>query len=102
LHWPAKNRLGCFEQASGVVTLDPLAEKRIRNADFQRIAFSAEPQPNGLTEPKAKPCRTQTLGHGRAQSRFHNGKPLDQGLSPCLILLLTVYRHDALPTSDAR
>ena len=92
------DRLGRLDQAGGVVTLDPFAEKGVRHPDFQRIAIAAEPQPHTIAEPETKPRLAQTLGHRRAQRGLHDRRTLGHGLRPSPILPLPrVSRHGAIP-----
>jgi hypothetical protein len=102
LHWSTKNRLGRLEQAGGVMTLDPFAEKGIGHADFQRVTLTAQSKTDGFAEPKAEPGGAQTLGYSRAQRGFHDLRGLGQGLRPSVIFPLTrVSRHGALPANGA-
>jgi hypothetical protein len=56
------------------MALDPLAEKRVWNTDFQRVTVAAQSQPHAIPEPAAKPHLTQPLRNRRAQSGFFDRK----------------------------
>ena len=75
----ANHRLDRVDQVGFIVTFDPVAKKRIGNANHQYVTLAVKSEPDFSAEPKGEPCGTDAIREGRPKRFLENRRAASPG-----------------------